>query len=267
LSIAARSTLAVAGLVFAAGVDFRDGLEGVEQPIFADGFESGNTSLWSSATGAKSAAAAPPNGFAAADRAELLAAFADRLYIEDPRAQEAMEMALLGKAGYGSPYVIPGPAFKTQGYVDYDEYYLSESWGCVLGRPGAEDGTVLSAPVYLPNGAQISWYMAFFVDSVRTGTQSDIRFWLQRMDATDIIPTDSIVYEVSSGRNTSIQAISVDRTDMETAVPGGTTVDNSKYSYWVTIDIGPYDLSPPDPYSAEEWWHKVYAIVILYTMP
>jgi hypothetical protein len=39
LSIATLSALAVAGLVVAAGVDFRDGLEGVEQPIFADGFE------------------------------------------------------------------------------------------------------------------------------------------------------------------------------------------------------------------------------------
>ncbi len=54
---------------------------------------------------------------------------------------------------------------------------------------------------------------------------------------------------------------------METAVPGSTAIDNDRYSYWTTVDLGPYDVSPPEPYEAEEWWHKFYAIVLLYTMP
>ena len=87
------------------------------------------------------------------------------------------------------------------------------------------------------------------------------------MDAADINPVDNMVYEVTSGRNTEIQAVVVDDDDMEDAVPGSTDVNNAKYSYWVTIDVGPYDLSPPEPYQDEDWWQKVYAIVILYTMP
>ena len=242
--------------------------------IFADNFESSDTVMWSSETSSKSGVLAgallqdaAPIAAAEPTDAELLARFSSNLYIEDPLAQEAMENALLGKAGYGSPYVIPGPAFKTQGYIGYDGYYFSESWGIVYARPGEDDGAVMYAPVNLPDGAEISFYMAFFVDSVRSGVSDDIRFWLSRMDSTDVIPTDDMVYETSSGRDTNIRTISVSSGSMETAVPGSTTVNNARYSYWATIDVGPYDTSPPDPYGDEEWWHKVYAIVILYTMP
>ncbi len=242
--------------------------------IFADTFESGGTGMWSSEAGAKAGAilAEPPRTPEPVDQAEptdaeLLARFAPGLYLEDPLAQEALENAVLGKAGYGSPYVIPGPAFKTGGWVDFDSYYLDEAFGFVYGRPGDDNGTWLYAPVNLPDGAEISYFFAFYVDSVRTGTTDDIRFWLTRMDTTDIFPTDTMVFESTSGRDTAIKSITVNDTDIEAAVPGSTTIVNSKYMYWVAINPGPYDTSPPAPYEDEYWWHKVYAIVFLYTMP
>ncbi len=245
-----------------------------EDMIFSDTFESSDASMWTLQTGGKSGLStaeeipkAKPITVDGPVDEQRLAMFESALAIKDPRARDALENALLGKAGYGSPYIIPGPAFKTQGYTDYDTYYFSESYGFVYGRPGDEDGTNLTAPVNLPNGAQISWFFALYVDSVRFGFQEDIRFWLSRMDATDIIPTDNMVYEVTSGRSTAIESIAVDDDDMEAAVPGSTDVNNDRYSYWVTLDVGAYDVSPPDPYSDEEWWHKVYAIMILYTMP
>jgi hypothetical protein len=245
-----------------------------QETTFSDGFESGDTSEWTLHAPAKSATAATrsfrkdlPSSPSEDREAELLEWLYTSFSIDDPQAAEALGKALLGKAGYASPYVIPGPGFKTAGYIEYDDYYFSEGAGFVYVRPSAEDGTIMHAPVNLPDGAEIAWYFAFYVDSVRTGTSADIRFWLSRMDAADIIPTDNLVYEVTSGRDTEIQAISADDDDMEAAVPGSTTVNNALYSYWATIDVGPYDVSPPNPYQDEEWWHKVYAIVILYTMP
>jgi hypothetical protein len=244
--------------------------------IFGDTLESGNTIMWSSSTGAAKAglALAEPSEedellvLQESNRTNQKEPIDLRLYIEDPRAQEAMELAAAGKAGYASPYVIPGPAFKSQGYLDFDGYYLSESWGCVLGRPGNDD-VIMHAPVNLPTGAHISYFMVFYVDSIReeATTQANIRFWLRRMDALDPVDMQNMVYEVSSGNSTSIRSITVDDDDMDLAVSGSSTVDNSRYSYWVTVDVGPYDTIPPAPYNNEEWWHKVYAIVILYTMP
>jgi hypothetical protein len=248
--------------------DFDEGM------LFADNFESSTTVMWSGEVSAKSggmkALPTPEHSIEPAEvrnDADRFALAEGLLDISDPGAREALENALAGKAGYSSPYVIPGPAFKTAAYTEYDDYYFSESYGFVYGRPAGDGDAVLNAPVILPDGAHISWFFAIYVDSVRTGTQADIRFWLSRMDAADIVPTDNMVYEVTSGRNTAIETITVDDDDMEAAVPGSTVVDNDQYSYWVTIDVGPYDISPPDPYGDEEWWHKVYAIVILYTTP
>lgn len=245
-----------------------------ENLIFVDNFESSKTVMWSSETSAKSLRKRADRGFEfeddpveRLDEADGFLSTRSLVDIPDPRARQALEDALAGKSGYSSPYVIPGPAFKTEGYTEYDDYYFSELYGFVFGRPSGDGDAIMSAPVYLPDGAVISWFYAFFVDSVRTGTQADIRFWLTRMDAADIIPTDNMVYMVSSGRDTDIQAMHRDDDDIEAAVPGSTVIDNDQYSYWVTIDVGPYDYSPPDPYGDEEWWHKVYSIVILYTVP
>ena len=110
--------------------------------------------------------------------------------------------------------------------------------------------------------------MAFFVDTRRDAyIDGNIRFWLERMDAADIIPTTTMVYTETEGVDAGIRALSVSRSAMEAVEPGCTTINNDLYSYWLTIDVGPYDLSPPDPYADENWWHKVYSIVILYTMP
>lgn len=244
--------------------------------IFGDTLESGDTVMWSSSTGTAKAGVAFIESSEENDRLALQPSIPTdrlmpsdlRLFIEDPRAQEAMELAAAGKAGYASPYVIAGPAFKSTGYLDFNRYDIHEIWGCISGRENT-NGADMHAPVNLPTGAHISWYMVFYVDSIRSaaGSNYDIRFWLSRMDSLDPLDMQNMVYEITSGNDTAIRSITVDDDDMELAVPGSATVDNSKYSYWVTVDVGPFDGSPPSPYEDEDWWHKVYAIVILYTMP
>ncbi len=248
----------------------------VDDLIFADTFESTLTDMWDSDTTAKSAAGdgGPAVGEMAFDPANSLTAddrfdeFLSHLYVEDPLAHEALEHALKGEKSYGSPLVIPGPAFRSPGYLEFDDYYFSESYGFIYGRPAGEDGAVMKTGLNLPDGAEISFFMAFFVDTRRDNyIDGNIRFWLSRMDAADIIPTIDMVYATTSGFDDGIRALSVNQSTMEAVEPGCTIIDNSRYSYWLTIDVGPYDLSPPDPYADEDWWHKVYSIVILYTMP
>jgi hypothetical protein len=250
--------------------------------IFADTFESTATDMWSSESTLLKAGTClgdepgdQPDPALVADggrsKAEILDDIASRLYIEDPLAQEAMEAALKGEKSYGSPLVIPGPAFKTEGYGEYDDYYFSESYGFVYTRPQDNDGAVMMAPVNLPDGAEIQYYFAFFVDSITDhglyGYQDNIRFWLTRLHTIDIVPTLNMVYTTSSGADPGIRTVSVNRSAMEAVEAGCTTIDNFQYTYWVTIDVGRYDLNPPAPYDDEEWWHKVYSIMILYTMP
>ncbi|RLE27548.1 MAG: hypothetical protein DRJ61_17320 [Acidobacteria bacterium] len=245
----------------------------VDDLIFADTFESTFTDMWDSDSAAK-AATVDDGGAASADPADGLTTderyeeFLSHLYVEDPLAHEALEKALKGVEGYGSPLVIPGPAFRSPGYTEFDDYYFSESYGFIYGRPAGEDGAVMTAGLNLPNGAEIAFFMAFYVDSRRDAyIDGNIRFWLERMDAADIIPTLTMVYTQTSGVDDDIRALSVNQSTMEAVEPGCTTINNDQYTYWLTIDVGPYDLSPPDPYADEEWWHKVYSIVILYTMP
>lgn len=239
--------------------------------IFADTFESSDTSMWVGSA-AKSGETSPELAdlMDPSEHEKRLLDSVSRLYIEDPLAQEAFEAAVKGTKGYGSPLIIPGPAFKTAGGSDYESYYFSESYGFVYGR-GNDDSTLMYAPVDLPNGSEIQYFMAFFVDSVSdhglAGYQDNIHFWLKRASTVDISPTLSMAYEVSSGAQDDIRSLTASHADMEAVESGCTTIDTAAHYYWAAIDVGRYDTSPPSPYGAEDWWHKVYAIAILYTQP
>ncbi len=246
----------------------------VDDVVFADTFESTTTEMWDATSSAKSVegqpALEPRSVLSEEERQAMVEELLSTLHVEDPLAHEALEKALKGVEGYGSPLVVPGPAFKNTGYTEYDDYYLSESYGFVYGRPG-ENGAIMSTGLNLPDGAVIQFYMAFFRDSVPDlgliDYQDNIRFWLTRLHTWDRSSVLHMVYRTSSGADNGIRSISVTRSAMEAVQTGCTTVDNSQFYYWLTLDVGPYELAPPPPYSGQEWWHKVYAVVILYTMP
>jgi len=249
----------------------------VDDVIFADTFESGDTGMWSSESTAKSALqskrSVPPDQAGPVAEPgtpdQRLEEFLSTLYIEDPLAQEALEKAVMRVDGYASPLVIPGPAFKTKGYTDYDDYYFSETSGFVYGRPAGNGITTMVRGLQLPEGAEISYFLAYFVDSVTDyagAPKSNIDFWLARYHTTDGDIIDMV--DVSSvGASSDIVSLSVSQAQMEAVETGCSTISNGSYYYWLGFSLGPYDTSPPAPYDAQEWWHKVYAIVILYSMP
>ncbi len=244
----------------------------VDDLIFADTFESTDTRMWSSESTAKALEVEHrqvPGSGAFPTEEKRIDEILSGLRVEDPEAREALEKALKRQDGFGSPLIIPGPAFKTTGYTEYDDYYFSESYGFIYARPNGDgDGALMTTGVNLPDGAEISFFMAFFVDTRRDNyIQGNIQFWFDRLDTVDRNSEIHMVYAESSGIEAGIRSLSVNRSAMEAVEPGCTTIDNSHYLYYVTVDVGPYDISPPDPYGDEEWWHKLYAIVFLYTMP
>ncbi len=239
--------------------------------IFADTFESGDTGFWDGST---LKAGYLEQAIDLPDRNEARERILDSLsqvYIEDPLAQEALEYAVAQTKGYASPLVIPGPAFKTAGGTEYDDYYFSESYGFIYTRPQDNGGAVMYAPVDLPDGAEIQFFMALYVDSITdagvAGYQDNIRFWMGRLSTVDIDPSLTMVNASTSGANDGIRALTVTRAQMEAVEAGCATVDTGAHYYWAGVDVGRYDTSPPAPYDDEDWWHKVYSIVILYTMP
>jgi len=218
--------------------------------VFGDCFESADTSRWDSTVGEMSKSVKPSE----ADTAETLPAapaetvpLPEWMRVDSPAAQAALEAAAAGKS-YASPVVIPGPAFKTVGSVDHAHYLISSYSGCVYARP--TERTVLMAPVNLPDGAHITWFMVFYMDS---NPSTNMRFWLSRMDTWDGLD-ESLAYELSSGSSLAIRSI---------AVPGSDLLDpdvnNSHHSYWVTVDLEGSD-------STVDLYHHLYAMVILYTM-
>jgi hypothetical protein len=247
----------------------------VDDLIFADTFESADFGMWSETSLAKAGHLEDePKGIALPESSEpnrtkdeRIDEILGQLYVEDPQAQEALEMSLKGQGRYGSPLVVPGPAFNATGYSEYDDYYFSESYGFLYARPSADLRAIMTTGVNLPDGAEIAWYMAFFVDSTSAGATDEIVFELSRLRTTDRFSSIRMVDERTTGASDEIRSISVSQAEMEAVEPGCTTIDNSVYYYWAHVSVGPYDLSPPPPYQGEEWWHKVYAVVILYTMP
>jgi hypothetical protein len=194
-----------------------------------------------------------------------------QLFVEDPLAQEALEYSVAQTKGYASPLVIPGPAFKTAGGAEYDDYYFSESYGFIYTRPQDNSGAVMYAPVDLPDGAEIQYFFAFYVDSISDHGlavyQDNIGIWLGRLSTVDIDPILYMADTSTSGADDGIRALTVTRGQMEAVEPGCATVDTGAHYYWAGVDVGRYDVSPPAPYDDEVWWHKVYAIMVLYTMP
>lgn len=245
--------------------------------IFADTFESADTAMWDGDTTAKAESSVEDGPVllpetttgGPADRAEQVEQFLASVYIEDPLAQEALEQALQGKGGYASPLLIPATAFKTKGYNDYDDYYFSETGGYIYGRPAGTGVTTLITGLHLPDGAEISYLYAFFVDSIDDyvgAPKSNIDFDLVRYRTTngDIAV---LADETSIGADDGIRSIWVSGAEMDAVVPDGGTITNPGYYYYLRFSLGPYDTSPPAPYDDGEWWHKIYAVLVLYTMP
>lgn len=218
--------------------------------IFADGFESANNERWSSTTtGPAFANSGRPELQPARQSADdATASVPELLQLADPEAREALDKAL-SQRGYGSPAVVPGAAFKTTGSIDYDTYYISNLYGFVYARPGSD--SVLVAPVNVPNGAHISFLMFFYRDS---HPSLDIRFWLSRMNTWDGL-RENLGFDTSSGANTAIRTLTFTSSDLTDP-----DVDYSHHSYWLTIDVEGYEFS-------QNYWHEVYAAVILYSLP
>jgi hypothetical protein len=218
--------------------------------IFADGFESADTAPWSGGAGLKSVTI---DGWTpVVDTGEPAThAIPDwmNIEIEDVEAREALEHSLKGTENFGSPLVVPGGAFKTVGGIDSDDYYISPVYGFVYARPNLR--AKLVAPINLPQGANISHLMFFYRDS---NPSQDIEFSLSRMNTWNGARED-LLAESTSGSLAAIRSLTYTSSDLTTSM-----IDNSHFSHWVTIDLAGFNF-------VDDYWHEVYAIVVLYTLP
>ncbi len=209
--------------------------------LFADGFESGDTSAWSSA----SPFAPDHENTADPDPVKAVTQF----WVNDPDFMEALDNSLNLRAGYGSPLVIPGPAFKTHGGADAGDYYISSPYGYLYTRP--DETAFFDTPVNLPQGANIAFVQVVYIDSNPTGK---IMFWLSRVATLTGVMTDLGFLE-SSGIDGDIRFMTLDAGDLSDPV-----IDNGFYSYFLDLYVEETD------WGADEY-NRVYAVIILYTLP
>lgn len=218
-----------------------------DKVLFADGFESGTTGRWSTVISAKSLTVdAPTQVVEKPDEAERV--IPTWMQIEDPEAEEALNLAINGKS-FGSPLVVPGAAFKSIGGIEFDDYYISGLYGFVYARP--DERATMIAPLNLPDGANISFFMIFYKDS---NPGSNIDYSLSRMNTWDGSRED-LLDEHTLGADSDIRSVTHTSGDLTDSV-----VDNSHYSYWITIEVEGYDFG-------DDYWHEVHSIVVLYTLP
>ena len=209
--------------------------------IFADGFESGDTSAWSSAS-----PLAPQQ-----EKGVILdpVIATTQFWVNDPVFMEALDNSLNLRAGYGSPLVIPGPAFKTHGGADAGDYYMSSPYGYLYTRP--DETAFFDTPVNLPQGANISFVMVAYIDS---NPDAKIMFWLSRVATLTGVMSDLGFLE-SSGIDGDIRFMTLTAGDLVDPV-----IDNGFYSYFLNLSVEETD------WGASEY-NRVYAVIILYTLP
>lgn len=209
--------------------------------IFADGFESGDTSAWSSTS------LFAPNQDKNVELDPIKAT--TQFWVNDPAFMEALDNSVNQRAGYGSPLVIPGPAFKTHGGADAGDYYISSPYGYLYTRP--DETAFFDTPVNLPQGASISFVQVAYIDSNPTGK---IMFWLSRVETLTGTMSDLGFIE-SSGIDGDIRFMTLDAGDLSDPV-----IDNGFYSYFLDLYVEETD------WGASEY-NRVYAVTILYTLP
>ena len=100
--------------------------------IFSDTFESGDMSMWSDNTSSKSAAMPGAllrrPGLSLPPSQQTLSFWPDSAAtsISTTRALRKPGNGPVGQGGLCEPVRDPRPAFKTQGYTEYDDYYFSD---------------------------------------------------------------------------------------------------------------------------------------------
>lgn len=218
-----------------------------DDALFVDGFEAGNLARWDGTSALKSGPAnarapVPDMPTPTASTLKKSLGHADSVLLAE------LDKALKNSA-YGSPAVIPGSAFKCTGSIEYDDYYISPSYGFVYARP--DERARMVAPVNLPHGAEISWIFLVYRDS---NPSSDIDFVFARMNTWDG-SRETLLTGATSGATSDIRVQSWEGGNLTTAM-----IDNSHYSHWFEIEVEGYDF-------AQDFWHEVHAVMVLYTVP
>lgn len=113
----------------------------------------------------------------------------------------AEEKARTKGLGGGSPMVIPAAAFATNGNYD-DTIFIHPFEGYIRGKSGT-DGCV-QAPLYLPQGAEISEVYASILDN-DAGANAFVA--LMRSDNTAYHDSDELAYMTSISASSSMQAV------------------------------------------------------------
>jgi hypothetical protein len=140
---------------------------------------------------------------------------------------------------YPSPLFVPAADFRTDGlYPEANFYSTGGYWtGDDLG------GVYMMAPVWLPDGADISTVWLLAVDDDSTCSSDDITMWLQRVDNyTGAV--DSMAVMSTSGASPSMQT-------PHESNPTHPVIDYPGFAYWLTVRICSTD-------------HELYGAMIIF---
>lgn len=132
---------------------------------------------------------------------------------------------VVAAAGDVSPLVVPAAAFRAD--ATDTENYCFEDYGYIRGR----GSTVrLFAPVYLPDGAQVTSLEAYVIDPTDACSQGQIRVYLERTSNTGAIDPTAMALVRSEHNSLDVQPLEDD------TIAAG-SVDNDNYHYYLHASL------------------------------
>jgi len=159
--------------------------------------------------------------------------------------------------GTGAEF-IPASAFRHDGNSPASEYEIL-TFGDGIGgyiRNNSAGYMCISGPVYLPNGATITWFRQYFVDSNSSLEMWTAVLWRRKLSSPPTTTAD-VVADLDFLFFNPIDSIFVWRGSSANIVTAGSETVSNEYGYYITYCFDPNtDMS-----------HRIYGFEVDYTLP